>query len=303
MNVLICDGLDKEAVRLIESGGHTVTVRKGIPTEELLQLIPTQHAVVVRSATKVTRQLVEHAAQLRLVIRAGVGLDNVDAEACEARKIRVMNTPAATTVSVAEHTFAMMLAMARHIPQAHASLHKGEWTRKAFEGTELFGKTLGIIGFGRIGQEVAKRAQAFRMHILAHDQVIDMEVVEVLEIESTPLDSLLAASDYVTVHLPLLPSTHNFLNAARIRQMKRGARIINTARGGLIDESALADAIRDGQIAGAALDVFAKEPPDTTHPLFQLPQVIAVPHLGGSTGEGQHRAGLEVARLVLGFHP
>lgn len=302
MNVLICDGLDTEAVRLIESGGHTVTVRKGIPTEELLQLIPTQHAVVVRSATKVTRQIVECAGQLTLVIRAGVGLDNVDAEACEARKIRVMNTPAATTVSVAEHTFAMMLALARHIPQANASLHKGEWNRKTFEGTELFGKTLGIIGFGRIGQEVAKRAQAFRMHVLAHDQAIDMEVVEVLEIESTSLESLLSASDYITVHLPLLPSTQNLLNAARIRQMKRGARIINTARGGLIDETALADAIREGQIAGAALDVFAKEPPGADHPLLQLPQVIAVPHLGGSTGEGQHRAGLEVARLILGFN-
>ncbi|MBI2345741.1 MAG: aminotransferase class V-fold PLP-dependent enzyme [Deltaproteobacteria bacterium] len=301
MNVLICDGLDPEAVRLIESGGHTVTVRKGIPSDELAQLFKTHEICVVRSATKVTRPLLERAERLKLVIRAGVGLDNIDAEACEARGIRVLNTPLATSISVAEHTFALMLSLARHIPQSHASVHGGEWKRKFFEGSELFGKTLGVIGFGRIGQEVAKRAQAFRMHVLAHDHVIDMEVVAVLEIESVGLDALLAAADYITLHLPLLPSTQNILNRERIRSMKRGARIINTARGGLIDEPALAEAIREGHIAGAALDVYATEPPGTDNPLMQLPQVITVPHLGGSTAEGQHRAGLEVARLIMEF--
>lgn len=300
MNVLICDGLDQEAVRLMESAGHRVTLRKGIPADELAQLLPTQHVLVVRSATKVTRTVLERAAELKLIIRAGVGLDNIDAEAAEARRIRVVNTPVATSISVAEHTFALMLALARHIPQAHASVRKGEWNRKAFEGTELFGKTLGVIGFGRIGQEVAKRALAFRMHVLANDHAIDMEVVDVLEIEATSLEALLNAADYVTLHLPLLPSTYNILNRERIRQMKPGARVINTARGGLIDEPALAEAIREGQIAGAALDVFAAEPPKD-HPLLGFPQVIAVPHLGGSTVEGQHRAGLEVARIVLGF--
>lgn len=302
MKVLICDGLDKEAVQMIEAAGHEVTVKKGMPVEELLQLIPSYEVAVVRSATKITKQVVEHAKSLKLAIRAGVGLDNIDAEACEARRIRVLNTPLATSVSVAEHTLGLMLALARHIPQSHISVHKGEWNRKAFEGTELFGKTLGIIGFGRIGQEVAKRASAFGMHVVAHDAAIDMDVVHALGVKKAEsLEALLTVADYITLHLPLLPSTHNLLSQERIGRMKKGARIINTARGGLIDETALAAAIKDGRIGGAALDVFAKEPLDAASPLRELPQVLTVPHLGGSTAEGQYRAGLEVARLILEF--
>ncbi|MBI4367549.1 MAG: hypothetical protein HY543_12100 [Deltaproteobacteria bacterium] len=301
MNILICDGLDTEAVHALEQGGHRVTVRKGITKEELMELVPSHEVVVVRSATKLTKPVIERGTNLKLLVRAGVGLDNIDAEAAAARKIKVCNTPAATSVSVAELTFAMMLALARHIPQAHASVQSGEWNRKAFEGTELFGKTLGVIGFGRIGQEVAKRAQAFRMQVLAHDQAIDMEIVDILEIEATSLESVLAASDYLTLHLPLLPSTQHLINRDRIRQMKRGVRIVNASRGGIVDEAAVAEAIRDGHVAGAAFDVFATEPPGKESPLRGLPQVITLPHLGASTAEGQHRAGLEVARIILGF--
>ncbi|PIR20428.1 MAG: 3-phosphoglycerate dehydrogenase [Deltaproteobacteria bacterium CG11_big_fil_rev_8_21_14_0_20_47_16] len=302
MKILICDGLDSEAVKQLENDGHDITLKKGISPDELNQLIADTECVVVRSATKIKAPALEHAKNLKLVVRAGVGLDNVDAVAAQAKGITVQNTPTATTISVAEHAFGLMLALARHIPQGNQSTKEGKWERKTLEGTELYKKTIGILGFGRIGQEVAKRAKAFHMRVIACDRHLDPEMVEALEIESGDLDTLLNEADYLSLHLPLDDSTRNLFNADRLGKMKKGARIINTARGGLIDEQALADAIKSGQIGGAAIDVFAKEPTEKDNPLFNLPQCICVPHLGASTAEGQLRAGAEVARIIREFN-
>jgi D-3-phosphoglycerate dehydrogenase len=301
MKILICDGLDSAAVKQMEQDGHHVTLKKGITADELMQLILDAEVVVVRSATKITAQVLEHANKLKLVVRAGVGLDNVDAVAAQAKGVSVANTPAATSISVAEHAFALMLALARHIPQGDKTTKEGKWERKALEGTELYNKTLGILGFGRIGQEVAKRAKAFHMDVIVCDTVLDSEIVNALEVEAVTLDELLKRSDYLSLHLPINDKTRNIINADRISTMKKGVRVINTARGGLIDEAALIKAIQSGQVAGAAFDVYEKEPPAKDLPLFSVPQIICVPHLGASTAEGQLRAGSEVARIIREF--
>lgn len=302
MKVLVCDGLNTEAVAMLEEAGHDVDLHKALSKEDLLALCPSCDVLVVRSATKVTAEVMERATRLKLVVRGGVGLDNVDAKAAAARGVTVFNTPSATSVSVAELAIGLMLGLARHIPQANASVKSGAWERKAFAGSELFGKTLGLIGFGRIGQEVAKRALAFRMHVIAFDQAIDQEVVDVLEIESAPsLDAILPRADYLSLHLPYDATTHHVINRDRLAQMKTSAYLVNTARGELVDDAALAEALKAGRLAGAATDVYAKEPPGTDHPLVSLPNVITLPHVGASTGEGQKRAGLEVARIICEF--
>lgn len=301
MKILICDGLDSAAVTQLEQDGHQVTLKKGISPEELAQLIPNAEVVVVRSATKITAAVLENATQLKLVVRAGVGLDNVDAIAAQARGITVANTPNATSISVAEHAFALMLALARHIPQGNLSTKSGGWERKTLEGTELYNKTIGILGFGRIGQEVAKRAKAFHMHVIVCDTVMDSEIINALEVESVTMDELLKRCDYLSLHLPINDKTRQLINSDRIKTMKKGVRIINTARGGLIDTLALVSAVQSGHVAGAAIDVYDKEPPAKDNPMFALPQIICVPHLGASTVEGQLRAGSEVARIVREF--
>lgn len=301
MKILICDGLDSAAVKMLEQDGHHVTLKKGITADELTQLIPEAEAVVVRSATKITAAVLENAKNLKLVVRAGVGLDNVDAIAAQAKGVTVANTPAATSISVAEHAFALMLALARHIPEGDKTTKEGKWERKVLEGTELYKKTLGILGFGRIGQEVAKRAKAFHMEVIVCDTVLDSEIVAALEVNSGTVDEVLQKSDYISLHLPITDKTCNLINADRIALMKKGVRIINTARGGLIDDTALVKAIQSGQVAGAAVDVYDKEPPAKDHPFFAFPQIICVPHLGASTVEGQLRAGAEVARIVKEF--
>lgn len=301
MKILICDGLDSAAVKAMEQDGHQITLKKGLTPDELAQLLPEAEVVVVRSATKITAQVLEHANKLKLVVRAGVGLDNVDAVAAQAKGITVANTPAATSISVAEHAFALMLALARHITIGDKTTKEGKWERKTLEGTELYGKTIGIVGFGRIGQEVAKRAKAFHMNVVVCDTVLDSEIVDALEVKALPLDELVKQSDYLSLHLPINDKTRNIINADRLATMKKGVRIINTARGGLIDDAALIKAVQSGQVAGAAIDVFEKEPPAKDNPLFAFPQIICVPHLGASTAEGQLRAGAEVARIVKEF--
>lgn len=301
MKILICDGLDGAAVKMLEQDGHQVTLKKGITADELTQLIPDAEVVVVRSATKITAAVLENATNLKLIVRAGVGLDNVDTIAAQAKGITVANTPAATSISVAEHTFALMLALARHIPQGNHSTKAGGWERKSLEGTELYNKTIGILGFGRIGQEVAKRAKAFHMHVIVCDTVLDSEIIDALEVEAASVDDILTRCDYISLHLPINDTTRNIINADKIKTMKRGVRIINTARGGLIDTAALISAVQDGHVAGAAIDVYDKEPPAKDNPMFAVPQIICVPHLGASTVEGQLRAGAEVARIVREF--
>lgn len=298
--ILISDPLDTQAIEELKKAGLDVTYKTGMDPATLLQTIPPFEVLAVRSSTKVNKAVLEAAENLKLIVRAGVGLDNIDVAAAEAQGIQIENTPHATTVTVAEHTMALMLSLVRHIPQAHGSLQKGEWNRKAFQGSELRGKTLGIIGFGRIGQEVAKRAKAFGMTVIANDHNADSEVAAALEIDLVPLKRLLAESDIVSLHLPLLPETKHLIDKTTLQQMKKGSYMINAARGGIVDEPALAAAIESGHIAGAAFDVFETEPPGN-NPLLKLKQVVAVPHLGASTDEGQSRAGLETARVIIAY--
>lgn len=302
MNILICDGLAAEAVAQLKAAGHAVDLRKGITKDELLTAIPAADCVVVRSATKITADVIERGRNLKLVCRGGVGLDNVDRAAAEARGITVRNTPNATSISVAEHALGLMLALARHIPQACASVKSGVWDRKSFTGTELYGKTLGVVGFGRIGRELANRALALGMKVVACDPVVDPKVIEEMGHKATTeFGHLLGESDYVSLHMPITTETERLINRDTLAQMKKGAYLINTARGGLLDETAVADALRSGQLRGVALDVYRSEPPPADHPLIGLPQVIAVPHIGASTDEGQTRAGLEVAQIICDF--
>lgn len=300
MKILVCDPIAEGAVQEMKRAGLDVTVQTGLKEPDLIKIIPPFEVLVVRSQTKVTRAVIEAAKNLKCVVRAGVGLDNVDVEACEREKVRVENTPHATTVTVAEHTFALLLSLIRKIPQANDSLRKGEWDRKSFQGIELKGKTLAVIGLGRIGQEVGKRAKAFGMDVIAYDYAADEEIAEALEISMFSLDEVLSRADVVTVHLPFSAETHHLFDLKRLNTMKKGAYLINASRGGIVDEKALAQVLESGHLSGAAIDVFEEEPPKG-NPLLQMKQVVAVPHLGASTNEGQARAGHEAARIVIEF--
>ncbi len=294
MRIIITDPIAPAGVKLLQDAGFTVDEKPGLTPEELLQVIPEYDAIIVRSATRVTAEVINAGKNLKVIGRAGVGLDNVDRKAAEAHGIKVVNTPEATSVSVAELALGMMFALARSIPQATISLRAGRWEKKRFKGIELFGKTLGIIGgSGRIGTELAKRAQALGMNVLVSNFSGRKPAYGTL----CTLDELLARSDFISLHIPKTPETTHLLNREAFAKMKRGVYIINCARGGVIDEAALYEAIQSGQIAGAALDVFEKEPPEDFK-LFSLPQVIGTPHIGAQTEEGQYRAGIGIAEKV-----
>lgn len=301
MKILVTDPLAEESILEMRKVGLDVTVKTGLKPEVLIELIPPFEVLAVRSQTKVTAAVIAAAKNLKLIVRAGVGLDNVDAAAAQKANIRVENTPNATTVSVAEHTFALMLSLARKIPQAYSSLRSGEWDRKTYQGVELKGKTLAVIGLGRIGQEVAKRAKAFGMHVIVNDQIQDQEIAEALEIEHFPLEHVVTQADFVTLHIPLDKTTHHLFNLKLLKQMKKGSFLINASRGGIVDESALTQVLQEGPLAGAAMDVFEQEPPAKDNPLLKLPNMIGVPHLGATTSEGQSRAGQEAARIIVEF--
>ncbi len=275
----------------------TVVEAVGRPREELLELLADADALIVRSATKVDREMIESAPRLRVVGRAGIGVDNIDLDAATERGVLVVNAPHANTISAAEHTLALMLAQARNIPRADATLRAGIWDRKSFKGVELHGKTLGVVGLGRIGTLVAQRALAFGMRLVAYDPYVGDERARRLGVELMDLDRLLAEADFITIHLPKTPDTEGLFDAAAFAKMKHGVRIVNASRGGIVDEAALVEAIRTGRVAGAALDVFAHEPL-TESPLFELPQVVLTPHLGASTTEAQDKAGIHVAEAV-----
>lgn len=268
---------------------------------ELIPLVGEMNALVVRSETKITRKVIEAAPKLKVVGRAGVGVDNVDVDAATQRGIVVMNTPGGNTMSTAELSFSMIMSLARKIPQANASMKAGEWNRKSFQGTELYGKTLGIAGMGRIGSEVAKRAQAFGMKVLGYDPYLSLSRAKAMQIEVVDMDTLLANSDFITVHMPMTDETRGMLNAAAFAKTKKGVRVVNCARGGIINEADLYTAIKSGQVAGAALDVYEQEPPAADFPLRDLPQVIMTPHLGASTSEAQDNVGIEVAEAISDF--
>jgi D-3-phosphoglycerate dehydrogenase len=299
VKVLIADKLSEDGIALLKGeSGLAVDVKTGLSSKELAQIIEPYEGLVVRSSTKVTAEVIDKAKNLKVIGRAGVGLDNVDAEAATKRGIIVMNVPAGNTISTAEHTVSMLLAMARKIPQAYVSLRSGQWERAKFVGTELFGKTLGVVGLGKIGTEVARRAQSFGMRVIAYDPFLSSERAQQLEIQLTDLKTVYQDADFITVHTPLTAETKHLIGAKEISSMKKGVRLITCARGGIIDEQALADAVKSGQVAGAAVDVFEEEPPPRDHALFGLDQVVVVPHLGASTEEAQLNVAIEVAKQV-----
>ncbi|MDP1572419.1 MAG: phosphoglycerate dehydrogenase [Vicinamibacterales bacterium] len=300
MNIIVADELPVSAVDLLRAEGWTVDARSGRPLDQLKADLAGADAIVVRSATKVTRELIDAAPRLRAIARAGTGVDNVDVAAASARGIVVMNAPGANSISVAELAMAQLLALARRLPAADQSMKAGQWDKKSFLGEEVRGKVLGLAGLGRIGQEVAQRARAFEMTVIAHDPFIAAQVAADLAIELVSLDELCARADYLSLHMPSTPQTRHTFDAARLARCKPGLRLINTARGDLIDEAALADAIRSGHLGGAALDVFQKEP-TVDHTLQQLPQVVASPHIAASTREGQELVGVETAGALRDF--
>jgi D-3-phosphoglycerate dehydrogenase / 2-oxoglutarate reductase len=301
MHIVIADQLPASAVELLRSvPGWTIDTRSGRAPDELTRDLADADALVVRSATKVTAALMAASPRLRVIARAGTGVDNVDVPAATERGIVVMNAPGANSISVAELAIALMLALSRAIPAADASMKQGVWEKKKLTGGELRAKTLGIVGLGRIGQEVGTRARGFGMNLVAHDPFISEQIAATLGIELLSLDDLCAASDYITLHLPSTPETRHLFNAARLARCKPGVRIVNTARGELIDEAALADAIEGRQVAGAGLDVFETEPPVEWR-LAKLPQVVATPHIAASTVEAQEQVGIETALALRDF--
>jgi D-3-phosphoglycerate dehydrogenase len=304
MNVLVCDPISPKGIALLQQRpDFNVTVLKQkTPEAELLTLVKDAHAIVVRSETKINSKVIEAATQLRAVGRAGVGVDNVDVDAATQRGIVVMNTPGGNTISTAELTFSMLMALARKIPQAHMSMKEGKWSRKDFQGTELYNKTLGILGMGRIGSEVAKRALAFGMKVVAYDPYLSLARAKALQVDlKENVDDVYRGSDFITVHMPMTEETKGMVNAAAFAKMKKGVRILNCARGGIINEADLFAAIQSGQVGGAGLDVYEVEPPPADFPLRALPQVIMTPHLGASTEEAQENVGIEVAEAITDY--
>jgi D-3-phosphoglycerate dehydrogenase len=295
--ILVTEKIADGGLQHLRDAGHVVDVRLGLEPDELVEVIPGAAALIIRSATQVTRTVLEAGTDLVVVGRAGIGLDNVDVEAATQRGVMVVNAPQSNVLSAAEHTMALLLAQARNIPQAHRALSEGRWERSKWEGVELADKTLGIVGLGRIGKLVAQRALAFGMRLVAYDPFVSAERARQLSVELLPLEHLVRVSDFVTLHVAKTPETAGMIGKDLLALAKPGIRIVNVARGGIVDEAALAEAIRAGRVAGAALDVFAAEP-TTDSPLFGLPQVVVTPHLGASTREAQDKAGDTIAEQV-----
>jgi len=299
MKVLISDKLPDVAVEVLTADSSIeVDNKPGMSADELKSVIGGYDGIIIRSGTKLTADILEHATNLKAIARAGVGVDNVDVNAASRKGIIVMNTPGGNTISTAEHTFALMMALARNIPQAYRSLKSGEWDRKTYVGNQLSSKTLGIIGLGRIGVEVARRALAFEMKVIGCDPYISSDKAAQIGIELADLDTIWERSDFITVHTPITAETRGLIGAKEIAKMKDGVRLINCARGGIIDERALAEAIESGKVAGAALDVYTSEPP-TDRRLIELQQVVATPHLGASTEEAQINVAVDAASQLV----
>ncbi len=295
--VLVTDSLQEVGVETLRAEGLDVEVVPTLPADELARRIGPFAGLVVRSASKVTAQVIDAGASLQVIGRAGVGLDNVDVEAASRRGIVCMNTPGGNTIAAAEHTMALLLAMARKLPQAHGQLKGGKWERDRFLGAEVYGKTLGVVGLGRIGAEVARRAQGFVMTVIAYDPYLTREVAQRLGVELADLDTLYRRADFISVHVPLTKETRGLIGAAEFARMKNGVRLVNCARGGIVDEAALAAAIQSGKVAGAALDVFEREPPWGS-PVLELEPVVVTPHLGASTEEAQASVAVAIAQQI-----
>lgn len=300
--VLVSDPLAEAGIApLRQAKGIDVDVRPGLKLDELKTIIGQYDALIVRSETKVTGDLLTHAERLRIIGRAGVGVDNIDVEAATKRGILVINSPDGNTIAAAELTVGLILALARHIPQGDASLRAGKWERKKLLGTELHGKTVGIVGLGRIGSAVAQRLKGFGVELIAYNPFVPEEITRQMGVEPVTLDELVSRSDIITVHTPLNESTRGLIGPAQFARMKEGVRIINAARGGIIDEEALAEAVRSGKVAGFAFDVFTTEPPPANHPLLQFPQCVVTPHLGASTIEAQIKVAVDVSEQIVDF--
>lgn len=295
--ILITDGLDERGQSILRSSAN-VDDRNNISADDLLRVIPDYDGLIVRGRTKVTASVMEAAARLKVIGRAGVGVDNIDLEAAKKHNVTVINAPMSTSLAVAELTFGLLLALAREIPRADSAMKQGQWLKKELEGVELNGKTLGLIGFGRIGVEVGRRAAAFGMNIIAYDPLVSEDDIKERGAEPVSIQDLFAWSDFISLHLPLNVQTRDMVGPLAFSQMKDGVRIVCAARGGIIDEPALVDALNSGKVAGAALDVFSKEPPGLTETISH-PRVIATPHIGAQTVEAQSRAAEDIANEVL----
>lgn len=295
MKLLVCDPVDAEAIAAMREAGIDVDVNDNITPEELEEIIPEYDAMIVRSRTRVREPLIDEATNLTAIIRPGVGMDNIDVEYAESKGIEVRNTPAASSNAVAELTIGYLFALARPIVEATVSMKEGKWEKKQLKGTELAGKTLGLVGFGRIGSLVGQKADGLGMEVLFHRRTdIDVDYAE-----QVPLDELLSRSDYVSLHVPHTPATHYMIGAKEIAKMKDGVKIINCGRGGTLDEDALYDAIKSRKVAGAALDVYEDEKEERGQKLMQLPEVIGSPHIGAGTAEAKARLGEEATRIAI----
>ncbi len=302
MKILISDSMSPKAVEVLKNTpGMDCDVITGLKPEELKAKIKDYHALVVRSATKVTAEIIEAAENLKVIGRAGTGVDNIDTIAATKRGIVVMNTPGGNTVTTAEHAISMMMSLARKIPQATASMKRGEWEKKKFEGTEVTGKTLGVLGVGNIGSVVASRAMGLRMNVIAYDPFISEEAAGKLGVTLVSMDELFKRSDFITIHIPLSNETKNIINAEAFKKMKKGVKIINCARGGIVNEKDLAEAVKAKIVSGAAFDVFEKEPPPPDNPLLGLEEVILTPHLGASTHEAQENVAVAIAEQISDY--
>jgi D-3-phosphoglycerate dehydrogenase len=298
MRILVAERIAREGLALLQAR-HDVDERLGLSPAELVEAIPPYQALIVRSQVQVTAAVITAGTSLRVVARAGVGLDNIDVDAARGAGLVVLNAPDGNTIAAAEHTLGLLLAVARHIPAADASMRAGEWARSRLGGTELRGKTLGIVGLGRIGMAVADRAKAFGMRVIGSDPNLTAANAVLRGVELLPLAHVLSNADVVTVHVPLTAETHHLLDDASIRTMRPGAIVLNLARGGVVDEAALARALQDGRLGGAGVDVFESEPP-VGSPLLSAPNVVLTPHIAASTREAQVAVGVEIAERVLG---
>src|SRR5215213_3766192 len=300
IKVLVADDMSNAAVEIMTKAGLSVDVNTGLAPAQLAEIVGAYQGLAVRSATKVTADILAKATALKIVGRAGVGVDNIDLTSATERKVQVINTPSGNAIAAGELAIAYMFALARKIPQATASMKKGEWEKKKFSGVEITGKTLGVVGFGNIGRQVAERGVGLRMNVLAHDPVLAPGSDAPAGIKLVSLDELIAQSDFISLHLPFLPTTKGLFGAENLKKMKKGAYLINCARGGIVDESALYEVMKSGHLAGAALDVFEKEPCGQL-PLFELDNVIASPHIGASTKEAQEKVAVELAEVFVDF--
>ncbi|MGA8265551.1 MAG: hydroxyacid dehydrogenase, partial [Ignavibacteriaceae bacterium] len=297
--ILISDPVDQKCAEIFKEAGYEVDFKTGLSWDELSNIIQDYNGLVVRSETKVTPELISKMNNMEVIGRAGTGVDNINLEAATRKGIIVMNTPGGNTVSTAEHTMALMLSMFRNIPQANQSLRSGKWDRKSFKGTELYGKVIGVIGLGKVGREVVSRSKAFGMKVIGYDPVLSNEIADKMGIELADLDVIFAQSDLITVHVPLSDETKHLINSETLNRCKDGVRVINCARGGIVDETALLEALNLGKVSSAAFDVYEVEPPDLKNKLLNHPKVVCTPHLGASTEEAQVKVAIQIAEQIV----